>query len=186
MNDLSRTVLSSQIVFLNRLKIQIFSIFLLKVTESIAAVTGSLDRECSFYAARLFAQSTPKGQAYEMIHSLNEMVVSLLHEHHLRNNSYPKRIVFFRDGVSEGQFSTVLRWEMNKIREACQTINVAYKPAISFILVQKRHHTRFFPVDPKDKNGKAENVPPGTIVDKTIVTQSLFDFFLCISGVQVY
>jgi eukaryotic translation initiation factor 2C len=157
-----------------------------KVTESIAAVVGSLDKECSFYAARLFAQKTPKGQAYEMIHSLNEMFSSLLNEYFRINKAYPKRLVFFRDGVSEGQFSLVLRWEMNKIREACQSISTAYKPAITFILVQKRHHTRLFPVDAKDKNGKAENVPPGTVVDKHIVSKSLFDFFLCSHvGIQV-
>jgi eukaryotic translation initiation factor 2C len=159
----------------------------LKVTESIAAVVGSLDKECSFYAARLFAQKSPKGQSFEMIHSLNEMFLSLLNEFYRINKTYPKRLVFFRDGVSEGQFSMVLRWEMNKIREACQSINTAYKPAVTFVLVQKRHHTRLFPVDPKDKNGTAENVPPGTIVDKQIVSKSLFDFFLCSHvGIQVF
>jgi eukaryotic translation initiation factor 2C len=52
--------------------------------------------------------------------------------------------------VSEGQFSLVLRHEINKLREACTKINNAYKPAITFVTVQKRHHTRFFPVNPKD------------------------------------
>jgi eukaryotic translation initiation factor 2C len=151
----------------------------MKVTESIAAVTGSLDKEGCFYGARLFAQKTPKNQAYEMIHDLNKMVLSLLTEYFRINKVYPKKIVFFRDGVSEGQFPLVLRHEMNKLREACQSVNVAYKPAITFVVVQKRHHTRLFPIDQRDKNGRAENVPPGTIVDRTIVTKHLFDFFLC-------
>ena len=94
--------------------------------------------------------------------------------------------VFFRDGVSEGQFSLVLRHEMTKLREACQSINVAYKPAITFVVVQKRHHTRLFATEQRDRNGKAENVPPGTVVDSAIVTRSLFDFFLCSHvGIQV-
>jgi eukaryotic translation initiation factor 2C len=40
---------------------------------------------------------------------------------------------------------------MNEIRTACQQINNAYKPAITFLIVQKRHHTRLFPVDAKDQ-----------------------------------
>ena len=84
-----------------------------KVTESIAAVTGSLDKEGAYYAARLFAQKTPKGLAYEMIHSLDAMVYSLIGEFNQINKIFPKRIVFFRDGVSEGQFPLVLRHEMN-------------------------------------------------------------------------
>jgi eukaryotic translation initiation factor 2C len=151
----------------------------LKVTESIAAVVGSLDMEASFYAARLFAQKTPNSQAYEMIHDLDKMVLSLLQEFHRANRVFPRKIVMFRDGVSEGQFSLVQRWEMNKIRLACKQISNGYEPAITFILVQKRHHTRFFPVDSKDMNGRAENVPPGTVVDRTIVSQTQFDYFLC-------
>jgi eukaryotic translation initiation factor 2C len=157
-----------------------------KITESIAAVTGSFDKQGSFYGARLFAQKTPKGQAFEMIYSLNEMVLSLLHEFYRINKVFPKKIVFFRDGVSEGQFSLVLRHEMTKLREACQSINAAYKPAITFVVVQKRHHTRLFATEQRDRNGKAENVPPGTVVDSAIVTRSLFDFFLCSHvGIQV-
>ena len=40
---------------------------------------------------------------------------------------------------------------MNKIREACQTVSPGYKPAISFVVVQKRHHTRLFPTNPRDE-----------------------------------
>jgi eukaryotic translation initiation factor 2C len=39
---------------------------------------------------------------------------------------------------------------MNEIRAACQQISNGYKPAITFLVVQKRHHTRLFPVDKKD------------------------------------
>jgi eukaryotic translation initiation factor 2C len=29
-------------------------------------------------------------------------------------------------------------------------INAGYKPAITFVVVQKRHHTRFFPIRDQD------------------------------------
>jgi hypothetical protein len=40
---------------------------------------------------------------------------------------------------------------MNKLRSACAQINPSYKPAITFVVVQKRHHTRFFPANRKDE-----------------------------------
>jgi eukaryotic translation initiation factor 2C len=121
------------------------------VTESIASVVGSHDRNCSNYGARLYAQRSPRGQAYEMIHDLDKMVFSFLETFFRENKLYPKKILFYRDGVSEGQFQLVLRHEINKIREACKKINPAYEPAITFIVVQKRHHTRLFAVDDRDK-----------------------------------
>ena len=50
--------------------------------------------------------------------------------------------LFFRDGVSEGQFLQVLQHELTAIREACIKLEPDYKPGITFIVVQKRHHTR--------------------------------------------
>jgi eukaryotic translation initiation factor 2C len=79
------------------------------------------------------------------------MVISLLQQFFAENKAYPKRLVFFRDGVSEGQFPIVLRYEMNKMRQACQQIDKDYKPAITFVIVQKRHHTRFFPTRSQDQ-----------------------------------
>ena len=121
------------------------------VTESIAAVVGSFDKDACYYGARLYAQRSPRGQAYEMIHDLDKMFNSLLLEFQRVNKCFPHRLVFFRDGVSEGQFPLVLRHEMNKIRGACQALSPAYKPAITFIIVQKRHHTRLFPYNDQDK-----------------------------------
>lgn len=43
---------------------------------------------------------------------LATMVKSLLISFYRVNNSKPVRIVFFRDGVSEGQFREVLRYEV--------------------------------------------------------------------------
>ena len=47
-----------------------------------------------------------------------------------------------------------------QIRAACLELDPAYSPPITFLVVQKRHHTRFFPTDPRaaDRSG---NVPPG-------------------------
>lgn len=48
-------------------------------------------------------------------------------------------------------------------------------PKLTFIVVKKRHNTRFFIYD-----GQAtKNVEAGTVVDQQIVHPSQFDFYLC-------
>ena len=53
-------------------------------------------------------------------------------------------VFYFRDGVSEGQFQTVMAKELTAIRDACWEMGEkgTYKPPITYIVVQKRHHTR--------------------------------------------
>ncbi|CAG7861744.1 unnamed protein product [Brassica rapa] len=52
--------------------------------------------------------------------------------------------LFYRasDGVSEGQFYQVLLYELDAIRKACALLEPNYQPPVTFIVVQKRHHTR--------------------------------------------
>jgi len=44
--------------------------------------------------------------------------------------------------------------------------------------VQKRHHTRFFPIDTGRDGDITGNCPSGTVVDSTIVHPFEFDFYL--------
>ena len=55
------------------------------------------------------------------------------------------------------------------------------RPAITIIVVGKRHHVRFFPInpqDPKQADKRSENCKAGTIVDSDIVHPTEFDFYL--------
>lgn len=85
--------------------------------------------------------------------------------------------MFYRDGVSEGEFVQVLRDEVGAIRSACRKLNATYAPKITFVVVQKRHHARFFPSQSNlaDRSG---NCQPGTVVDTEIVHPFEFDFYL--------
>ncbi|KAK9153831.1 hypothetical protein Sjap_001311 [Stephania japonica] len=93
----------------------------------------------------------------------------------------PHRIIFYRDGVSEGQFSQVLLYEIDAIRKACASLEEGYLPPVTFVVVQKRHHTRLFPGDHRDRNltDKSGNILPGTVIDTKICHPSEFDFYLC-------
>lgn len=80
----------------------------------------------------------------EIIQELSSMVRELLIMFYKSTGGYkPHRIILYRDGVSEGQFLAVLQHELTAIREACIKLEGDYKPGITFIVVQKRHHTRY-------------------------------------------
>uniref|UniRef100_A0AC35TKG3 Protein argonaute-2 n=1 Tax=Rhabditophanes sp. KR3021 TaxID=114890 RepID=A0AC35TKG3_9BILA len=148
---------------------------------SIAAVVGSMDAHPSRYAATVRVQQ----HRHEIITDLTDMVRELLIQFYKNTRFKPTRIVMYRDGVSEGQFLNVLQHELRAIREACMTLERGYQPGITFIAVQKRHHTRLFACDKKDQVGKAQNIPPGTTVDVGITHPTEFDFFLCShAGIQ--
>ncbi|KAL5709705.1 argonaute 5 [Ranunculus cassubicifolius] len=77
----------------------------------------------------------------------------------------PERIIFYRDGVGEGQFRQVLFHELNAIYKACLSLEEGYHPLVTFIVVQKRHHTRLFPGDHNNRSlmDRSGNILPGTV-----------------------
>ena len=80
-----------------------------ETTESIAAVTGSIDPNYAYYAARMIAQKKTKKDSIECIYDLKYPVKELLELYKLKNNKFPKRLIFFRDGISEGEFRKVCK-----------------------------------------------------------------------------
>eukprot|EP01018_Ginkgo_biloba_P036844 Gb_15866 [translate_table: standard] len=173
-------------------------------SPSIAAVVASMNwPAANKYVARMKTQAHRK----EIIEGLKEMVEELLEDYREEVKQLPQRILFFRDGVSEGQFYKVLEDELKALKGACQRFE-NYKPTITFAVVQKRHHTRLFPNDglsaepgnlyaggrihrPISQNAPSvgkrsssssdafENIPPGTVVDTLITHPREFDFYLC-------
>ncbi|CAH8491218.1 unnamed protein product [Heterobilharzia americana] len=149
-----------------------------QVRKSIAAVIGSVSPDLMRYGVVIRQQATTeKGNkaAREIIDDMRLIVKELL-ELYLRNTNgrFPTRMIFYRDGVSEGQFENVLVEELAAIQRACTDIRPGEEPGITYIVVQKRHHVRFRPSDPR-----ARNVEPGTVVDREITHPREFDFYLC-------
>ncbi|XP_077507820.1 protein argonaute-2-like [Amblyomma americanum] len=117
----------------------------------------------------------------EIIKDLKDMMKDMLKAFYRATRHKPERIIFFPDGVSEGQFMEVRNREVSAIRLACQELspNETYEPALTFIVVQKRHHMRFMPANDRDGVGRCRNVPPGTTVDSAVAHPFDFDFYLC-------
>ncbi|CAB4481811.1 unnamed protein product [Rhizophagus irregularis] len=117
---------------------------------SYAALCGSMDARASRYAASIRVQTG----RYEIIVDMANMVKELLKTFYQTCGRKPERILFYRDGISEGQFENVLRSEFNAIRAACQAL------------------------DAKQNTDRSGNCLPGTVVDKNITHPFEFDFYL--------
>uniref|UniRef100_A0A8C2H0P2 Protein argonaute-1 n=1 Tax=Cyprinus carpio TaxID=7962 RepID=A0A8C2H0P2_CYPCA len=144
-------------------------------------VVGSMDAHPSRYCATVRVQRPRQ----EVIQDLASMVRELLIQFYKSTRYKPTRIIFYRDGVSEGQFRQVLYYELLAIREACISLEKDYQPGITYIVVQKRHHTRLFCADRNERVGRSGNIPAGTTVDTDITHPYEFDFYLCShAGIQ--
>ncbi|XP_058827785.1 protein argonaute-2 [Topomyia yanbarensis] len=141
---------------------------------SVVGVTASYDLEGFRYNCSYRLQN-PKD---EMIRDLQNIVTKQIRLFQQQNASLPELIMYYRDGVSEGQFSEILTIELRAIQAAGASVSPTYKPKITFIVVQKRHHARFFPTPNCPTEGRNNNVMPGTIVDRHITAPNQYQFFL--------
>ncbi|SCV71313.1 BQ2448_2901 [Microbotryum intermedium] len=140
---------------------------------SIAAVVATMNREFTNYGSRIHVQ----GSRVELISDLEGMMMDLLRQFHSMNRVPPARLIFYRDGVSEGQFAQVLSSEVAQIRSACQKIDPTYRPTISFVVCGKRHHLSLFPLNSMDGD-KTGNVKAGTCIDTDVTSPFEHDFYI--------
>ncbi|XP_050281534.1 protein argonaute 5-like [Quercus robur] len=155
-------------------------------SPSIAAVVASMDwPEVTKYRGLVSAQDHNEEIIQDLYKLVQDPQRDLVHGGMIRDQLIafrkatghrPQRIIFYRDGVGESQFSQVLLYEMDAIRKACLSLEENYLPPVTFIVVQKRHNTRLFPTD--NQTDRSGNIQPGTVVDTKICHPTQFDFYL--------
>ncbi|KAH9914769.1 argonaute-like protein [Epithele typhae] len=113
---------------------------------SFTSLVGNVDSDTAKYVAELQVQAGRQ----EMIEGLEEMAGKIIKMYQSyrsqaegKRGVAPTRIIFYRDGVSEGEFQQVLDYELPQLKRACEAAGV--QPKITVIVVGKRHHVRFFP-----------------------------------------
>ena len=144
---------------------------------SIAAVVATVDPYFTRYVGE--AQAQPAHQ--EIIQDLECMMVKLFTHYQAANQGQlPDYLLFYRDGVGDGQFDIVLKEEIPRIYAAASRMAPKYVPKLTFLIVQKRHPTRLFPVDVNNPQfaSKKGNLKSGVVVDRMITDKFLYDFFL--------
>ncbi|KAJ3210544.1 hypothetical protein HDU67_005209 [Dinochytrium kinnereticum] len=142
--------------------------------RSIAAVVASMDSRFCEYRAE--CGYLPAG--LEIVTGLGDMTRSLLHQYsdYQRDGKrFPKKIICFRDGVSEGQFGEVALQEVQSLKKCFKELGASIR--LTFVAVNKRHGAKFFVKNPRDGD-RSGNVPAGTVVDTGVVHPFEFDFFL--------
>ncbi|KAH9995013.1 Piwi domain-containing protein, partial [Russula vinacea] len=103
---------------------------------------------------------------------------ALRYFHHV-NHVTPRRIIFYRDGVSEGEYQTIEEVEIRALSELPESgIPKGVPIPLIFIVVGKRHHLRFFQGPGPNIKDKTGNVFGGLVVDKDVTSPSKSDFYL--------
>lgn len=182
---------------------------------SIAGVVASRDKHFAGYFTDMRAQlsrtfGTEKQrlrQSEERVLELDAMVSSLVLRWRSANGGLPSVVLYYRDGVSNGQFQPVLTNEHHQLTEAFRSAGRSvgdpqYNPELVIIVCQKRHQTRFF-LDPSEVpkgkgkskgkfqsndgkgkgNGAKRDEEPrhleaGTVASKGIATLGNLNFYL--------
>ncbi|KAH8330052.1 hypothetical protein KR067_002477, partial [Drosophila pandora] len=139
---------------------------------SVVGVAASHDP----YGAAYNMQYRLQRAALEEIEDMESITLAHLSVYKKFRGKYPEHIIYYRDGVSDGQFPKIKNEELRGIKAACA--KVAINPKICCVIVVKRHHTRFFPKGEPSQYNKFNNVDPGTVVDRTIVHPNEMQFFM--------
>ncbi|KAI0313072.1 ribonuclease H-like domain-containing protein [Amylostereum chailletii] len=125
---------------------------------SITSLVASTDPYMSKYCAYTRIQP-PR---VEIIERLDHMIYEAMLKFVQINKAPPLRIIFFRDGVSEGEYDTVHKEEIPAIYRAwAKFLEVNKKQGVplslTFIVVGKRHHIRFFPAERDPRSVRPPN-----------------------------
>ncbi|VDC05978.1 unnamed protein product [Peniophora sp. CBMAI 1063] len=172
---------------------------------SICSLTASMDADATRYISRTFIQS-PRQETMDP-DKLARRVYDCLLTFVKTNKFVPANLLFYRDGVSEGEFERVSEFEIPAIDLAwkkfwetqlghMQQKNIGYIPQgeleikliprerefcpplqLTFVVVGKRHHVKFFPSQGTPTD-RSGNVRGGLVVDRDIVSPTSLDFYL--------
>ena len=148
---------------------------------SIAAMTVSMDKEFSRFSAGV--QVNGWGRELIQRQSIDDCLRHLITNWmtHVAGGRMPQHVYYFRDGVSEGQYTPMLKSEVADIQQLFEDIAHGDKskvPKFTVVVAEKRHHIRFFP-KPGQAADKNLNPVPGVIVDKDVTNPTDWDYYLC-------
>ncbi|NXI49548.1 PIWL1 protein, partial [Chloroceryle aenea] len=144
--------------------------------QSIAGFVASLNQTMT----RWFSRCVVQGRGQEVVDGLKACLQTALRDWFRWNMYLPSRIIVYRDGVGDGQLSTLVNYEVPQFLDCLKSVGKDYSPRLTVIVVKKRVNTRFF-----THSGTAlQNPPPGTVVDVEVTRPEWYDFFIVSQAVR--
>ena len=141
-----------------------------KGNKSVASVVGQFDD----YFKRSFSTVNIQSREYqEIMKSVSTMVIEQVQNYVEVNKQPPKTIIFYRDGVGEGQIDEVLSVEVKAIENRLSEMYKDKKPGLLFIVVTKRVDDRF-----AVNNQGLKNPDCGLVVINDVVKPDHANFFM--------
>ncbi|XP_053690463.1 protein aubergine-like isoform X1 [Sabethes cyaneus] len=125
---------------------------------------------------RFFSTVSHHSKGEELCDFMAINVVKALRSYQSDFGTLPMRIIFYRDGVGEGQFKYVYEHELNVIKRNLSSVYQGVEAKLSFFVVNKRINTRLF--------DQKKNPLPGTVVDDVITLPERNDFYLISQSVR--
>ncbi|KAK6056536.1 piwi domain protein, partial [Cooperia oncophora] len=128
-----------------------------------------------FVGDYLFQSSRREETVTTMSDIVNNVVPKFAENH---GGKFPRDLIIYRSGLSEGSFSTMLTHEIPLLRGALSTLGVK-NVKIVFIVAQKEHNVRLM-LERIDRTRKPteQNIPPGVVVDQQLTHPSFKEFYL--------
>ncbi|XP_033230156.1 piwi-like protein Siwi isoform X2 [Belonocnema kinseyi] len=140
--------------------------------RDFGALVASLDKNFSRYFSSVSAHASGE----ELSNDLGVSMCKAVQKYQELNGVLPSAIIFYRDGVGEGQVPFVHEIEVEELKIKLADLyggDIA-NVKLAFLIVTKKINTRFF------HNGR--NAPAGTVVDDVVTNPARYDFFLVSQG----
>ncbi|BET00950.1 aubergine [Nesidiocoris tenuis] len=135
--------------------------------RSVGALVASMNDGFSRYFSAISMHSEGEELSKDIAMQMAKAIVKFKS---YNNGAVPSKIIFYRDGVGDGNIHYVLQTEVKRINDELKPFYPKDDLKLTYIIVTKKINTRLFYGN--------ENPVPGTVVDDVITQPERYDFFL--------
>ncbi|VDM67323.1 unnamed protein product [Strongylus vulgaris] len=155
-----------------------------KGTPSVIGYAANFKANCYDIVGDYLFQSSRREETISTMSEVVNNVFPKFAENH--DGKFPRDLIIYRSGLSEGSFSTILTHEIPLLRGTLSTLGVK-NIKIVFIVAQKEHNVRLMlervnslatlQID-RYRKPTEQNIPPGIVVDTELTHPSFKEFYL--------